>query len=70
MYIARSHSQSEELATLPPSIQNPVLTEEDIVRLDKLGIPPEKREEFVQNISILLYSVLDTLFHDEFETGD
>ncbi len=47
------------------SLYKTLLTEEDIARMDRLGIPPERRDEFVQDVGMLLSVVFDTLFHTE-----
>lgn len=38
------------------------LTSADILLLDRMGIPPDKREEFVKDVAQILYAVFDTLF--------
>ncbi|MCX6379880.1 MAG: hypothetical protein NT023_10455 [Armatimonadetes bacterium] len=51
-----------ETVLLNPTLKDISLTPEDILLLDRMGVPPERRDEFVQDVAQILYAVFDTLF--------
>lgn len=54
--------QTGEAVPLNPTLKDISLTPEDILLLDRMGVPPERREEFVRDVAQILYAVFDTLF--------
>lgn len=54
--------QAGEAVLLNPTLKDISLTPDEIILLDRMGVPPERRDEFVQDVAQILYAVFDTLF--------